>query len=170
MHTNDRPYSCSSCGKSWRNRVGLAYHLKNELCRKKGKAKPAEQVKVALRDNHKETVCCSSDIPDIESEFPKKLSENNTNENPNKTCAKNVSSFTSKKKLKCNHCPKTFRYKSCLKAHSLSHGIPEKVKTFRCPKCPKTFTRKAGLADHVTLHTGVKPYKVNSTIRGMQNR
>ena len=60
------------------------------------------------------------------------------------------------KKHKCPQCDLTFRCKSELAAHELTHTG---TKPFKCSVCSKAFSRKQILKEHFRLHSGECPYK-----------
>ena len=56
----------------------------------------------------------------------------------------------------CIHCDKSFKKKSLLLRHILSHTGE---KPFKCSQCDKTFTQKTSLNRHLKVHTGEKAFK-----------
>lgn len=56
------------------------------------------------------------------------------------------------------NCTKTFRYKSEITRHIVTHSDQ---RPYRCPykECNKGFKRMDALSTHVRLHTGDKPFK-----------
>ena len=56
----------------------------------------------------------------------------------------------------CNHCSKTFKIKSFLDKHQLTHSWE---KQYQCTNCNKVFAEKTHLVYHLRTHTGEKPFK-----------
>lgn len=54
----------------------------------------------------------------------------------------------------CDICNKSYKTKSTLKTHQLTHG----AKTFLCSECGKDFATKSALFSHQKVHTREKPY------------
>lgn len=57
--------------------------------------------------------------------------------------------------LPCALCTKSFKYRSKLLRHELSHT---KTKLFSCCYCEKKFSLSYNLNVHKRIHTGTKPY------------
>jgi len=62
----------------------------------------------------------------------------------------------SNKKIKCDGCDKTFRYKSDLKLHRRKHIAD---RPFACDVCTKTFKSPGDLNVHMRVHSEVKPFQ-----------
>lgn len=59
------------------------------------------------------------------------------------------------KNYQCELCGCTYKTKSILKKHLLTHTSE---KPFSCPLCSKQYTRSEHLVVHMRVHTGIKPY------------
>ena len=62
----------------------------------------------------------------------------------------------SNKKIKCDGCDKTFRYKSDFKLHRRKHIAD---RPFACDICTKTFKSLGDLNVHMRVHSEEKSYK-----------
>merc|ERR1712142_731829 len=51
--------------------------------------------------------------------------------------------------IKCNICPKTFKYESNLQSHLSAH---KRRKCYKCTQCIKTFTFESDYNQHVLTH------------------
>ncbi|XP_060032731.1 zinc finger and SCAN domain-containing protein 4 [Erinaceus europaeus] len=56
---------------------------------------------------------------------------------------------------RCEHCPKTFKYPSRLKAHLRKH---RNERTYFCKECHKGFFQFSDLREHKKIHSGVRPF------------
>ena len=69
----------------------------------------------------------------------------------------NVSSVSKKSaNLQCKVCPKGFTTKALLQRHALKDHNSVRL---QCLHCPKEFPNERSMSDHLSLHTGIKPYR-----------
>ncbi|XP_063876046.1 putative zinc finger protein 702 [Scylla paramamosain] len=59
-------------------------------------------------------------------------------------------------KFECQLCDKTFKYKSWLRQHTLTHSG---VRDYECEECGKKFTAKFSLTRHNLTHSGVSNHE-----------
>ncbi len=68
---------------------------------------------------------------------------------------------TGEKPFQCAQCDRRFALRSTLTSHQLTHESEQlrRELSFSCHLCPLTFIKKCALKQHLTLHTGSKPYQ-----------
>ena len=145
IHTGANPYNCGACGKSFKSKCGLGYHLRTHTGEKPNK--------------------CGTDEKSFSDEHGLFLRlRNNTGEKPYtfETCGKSFDRKTnSDKHNKRFHkgkkfhswqvCGKMLRGKSNLYCHMRIH-------TGDKPYCWHLFTSKSNLLQHEKIHSREKPY------------
>lgn len=61
----------------------------------------------------------------------------------------------SQNRFKCNFCPYSTNFKSCMKTHSVVHTGQ---RPYRCEVCNNGFTQLHSLKRHMLIHTDQRPY------------
>ncbi|OCT59011.1 hypothetical protein XELAEV_18001501mg [Xenopus laevis] len=146
--TEEKPFPCAECGKSFSQKGQLSKHEKTHLAEKPFNC--TECGKGFLREN--------------ELYIHKRV---HTGEKPF-TCTECGKSFFQKNKLNrhqkvhsgdkpyaCSECGKSFYERCVLYTHLRVHTGE---KPFACPKCGKRFSQRSTLYKHDRIHTGEKPF------------
>lgn len=148
---NEGVFSCSHCGKNFKDRRKLSVHMKHHQIQKKYQ-------------------CDLCGLSFLQLEFLKRHQRVHTDERPYK-CSVCSASFrqqvhlqrhcqrlhgeSTKPTLDCPQCSKSFLTRSELKNHLLYHQPPSHA----CPSCPQVFTEKRHLDRHFKrIHGNLRPH------------
>ncbi|XP_056424587.1 zinc finger protein OZF-like [Hyla sarda] len=156
----ERPFTCSECGKSFIRKQNLVDHVRSHLgekpfpCSDCGKCFGRKSVLFKHLRIHrgKRPYSC----PECGKSFSKKTN-----------VMKHLRTHTSAKPFACSECGKCFAQKSSLVNHYKSHSDK---KPFACPECWKWFSKKSYLMLHMRTHTGEKPYSCMECGKGFSKK
>ncbi|KAM9315500.1 uncharacterized protein PAF06_006460 [Gastrophryne carolinensis] len=146
--TEEKPYSCSECGKCFSKKSNLKVHIvvhtgeKPYSCSECGKSFSQKSVLVLHERIH------TGEKPYFCSECGKCFSHKSH-------LVSHERVHTGEKPYSCTECGKCFSHKSLLVSHERIHTGE---KPYFCSECGKCFTDKSRLNAHKKVHTGEKPY------------
>ncbi|XP_026482829.1 zinc finger protein 708-like [Ctenocephalides felis] len=177
VHTQERPYSCEICNKTFRSKLGFDGHeiihtrerpFNCQVCNKTFARKAALNNHEIIHAEKRPHECQMCNKTFTTKHILARHEIIHTGVRPYKCeiCNKGFSDFSTLRKhsarhsedrpYKCETCDKTFKYQPALYRHKIIHtGERRHV----CKICNKTFIQSAHLKVHFVLHTGERNYE-----------
>ncbi|KAM4034658.1 uncharacterized protein ACNLHF_021325 [Anomaloglossus baeobatrachus] len=183
VHTQNKPYSCLECGKSFTHNTKLAKHKrihtgeKSLSCSECGKCfKYNANLVVHQRTHTGEkpyscSICGKCFKHDATFVVHQRI---HTGEKPFSCseCGKcfthkaylvvHLRTHTGEKPYSCSECGKCYSQKCDLSRHQRTHSGNN---PFPCSECEKSFVRMADLVVHQRIHTGEKPFSCSECVK-----
>ncbi|CAH1175722.1 unnamed protein product [Phaedon cochleariae] len=150
-HTDDKPHSCTSCGKKFRMQSALLVHARSHLpaeiknqyqcdqCPKKFGTKPNLMAHKRIHTGIRDYTCdqCGKS-------FVQKGNLDN-----------HLLTHTAARPFDCPACGKAFKTAMRLRKHASVHSG---LKPHRCDVCGRQFRERGTLNEHRRIHTGAMPF------------
>eukprot|EP00063_Salmo_salar_P010706 XP_013985541.1 PREDICTED: zinc finger protein 658B-like isoform X4 [Salmo salar] len=182
VHSGEKPYSCSDCGKRFTHKSTVSMHKKKHCLQRIRAERPSGTgQREQLQENSKprKTYSCSEcgrvclalsilqihmrkhteekpyPCPDCEKKFATKSQ-----------VKAHQRTHTGEKRFSCPDCGKDFAYLRDMKVHQKKRHTEENVtsdqppiKTHSCSVCGRQFSARNTLGRHLLIHSGVTPHK-----------
>ncbi|XP_060771317.1 histone-lysine N-methyltransferase PRDM9-like isoform X2 [Neoarius graeffei] len=160
IHTGEKPHRCLHCRKSFNHQSSLRKHQRIHTG---DKPYHCSQCGKSFNNgsNYRQHQCSHT----VEKIYP--CSHCGKNFNNSTSLQRHQSIHTGKKPYHCSQCGKRFTYHSNLKGHERIHTGE---KPYHCSQCGKRFTYQSHLKDHERIHTGEKPYHCSQCGKSFNKR
>ncbi|CAN0528248.1 unnamed protein product [Rangifer tarandus platyrhynchus] len=151
VHTEERPYECSQCGKFFSHRFRFLAHQRVRCV-----ARLYDCSECGKSFSQRENLTAHRKIHSGENSYECKQCNKSFTQKFNLIEHQRV--HTGEKPYQCSQCGKCFAHKSSCLAHQRVHT---RERPYECSECQKSLTNRSSLSYHLRLHTGEKPYESN---------
>lgn len=176
VHTNERPYNCTHCGKCFHKRSQLSQHVlihadaRQHICTVCGKGfNRLGNMKVHVRTHDDTSKYMCRICKDIFKSMGELISHRRTHtkQEIEEVMKQPENQGTEPLMFVCDVCGKQLASKLTLKYHMMIHAGD---KPFSCEVCNKRFALKTKLQLHERIHSSKKPFECSFCSEGFQTK
>ncbi|XP_053148292.1 zinc finger protein ZFP2-like [Hemicordylus capensis] len=149
IHTDEKKYACSVCGKSFSHSSRLICHQRIHTGEK-----PYQCLVCGRRFSQNSQLTSHQRIHTGEKPYQCSVCGKSFCQNSQLTSHQRI--HTGEKPYQCSVCGKSFSRSGDLTTHKRIHSVE---KPFKCSECGKSFHRRQVFTCHQRIHTGEKPYQ-----------
>jgi imidazoleglycerol phosphate dehydratase HisB len=160
LHSGDKPYKCDQCMKSFSNKSDLVKHVRVHTGDKPYKCDQCMKSFSVKGNLTKHIRVHTGDKPYKCDQCMKTFSDKSS-------LTKHIRVHTGDKPYKCEQCLKSFSEKSDLTRHITVHSGDT---PYKCEQCMKSFSRKSSLTTHIGLHSGDKLHKCEQCMKAFSRK
>ncbi|XP_069054895.1 zinc finger protein 391-like isoform X2 [Lepisosteus oculatus] len=148
LQTEEKPFSCSQCGKGFGQRPNLKQHLRTHTGEKPFRCSECGKGFLGSRSFRAHQRTHTGERPFSCNQCGKSFNQSNN-------LKRHQRLHTGERPFTCAQCGKGFTHSYYLKRHLRVHTGE---RPFSCSQCEKSFTDSSTLMTHQRIHTGEKPF------------
>lgn len=157
VHSDERPFICTMCSKSFKRSCGLQQHEMHVHGKFPEGKERIECKQCGFTASTMSHLRQHERTHFIERPFECKICSKNFKQK--QSLRSHMISHREDRLFKCEICSKTFRRKASLKSHMRVHS---KLRPYKCSVCSKAFKTKGEVKNHLVVHSDKRPFKCSN--------